>query len=62
MWRWGSAVWILNNDDNSSNSGGDNSSGNESTDNSARLPESLNVLELKDAAGNTIAMLMIILL
>lgn len=51
----GGSDGYFNNDDNSSNSGGDNSSGNESTDNSAQIAESLNVLELKDAAGNTIA-------
>ena len=50
----GGSDGYFNNDDNSSNSGGDNSSGNESTDNSAQIAESLNVLELKDAAGNTI--------
>ena len=43
------------NNDNSSSNGGNNSTGNESTDNSAEVAESLNVLELKDAAGNVIA-------
>src|SRR5690606_14142061 len=36
------------------NNGGNNSSGNESTDNSAQVAESINILDLKDAAGNVI--------
>lgn len=38
----------------SANGGNSNTTPNESTDNSAQVAESINILDLKDAAGNVI--------